>query len=150
MITRRLVTNAVVTMLETATSLPVGRGKAPAGVDKPPYFIVYTMPLEVSGAPLADQHEDASIVYQVTSVSGPDPDVPESAGELEQTEWLADKARSAFLARHPSTGLWMNPITVTGFKVTDRSLDTEAGGTSDPADAILTYVQRFRLGLTPA
>jgi hypothetical protein len=68
-IARRPVTNAVVALLATASGLPVGRGKVPAGEPDPPYYIVYAMPLEVSGAPFADENEDASIVYQITSVS---------------------------------------------------------------------------------
>jgi hypothetical protein len=108
------------------------------------------MPLEVSGAPFADENEDASIVYQITSVSGPNPDVPNSAGSMEQTEWMADKAREVFLARSPATGLWLHQLVVPGVKVMTRSLETEPGGTNDPADAIIGYVQRFRLDLTPA
>lgn len=150
MIARRPVTNAVVALLAQASGLPVGRAVAPPGVPDPPYYIVYAMPLEVSGAPLADEHEDASIVYQITSVSGPDRDVPDSAGALEQTEWMADKAREIFLARDPATGLWLHPLDIPGVKVMTRELETEPGGTNDPADAIIPYVQRFRFGLTPA
>ena len=150
MIIRREVTNAVAAMLASATGLKVGRAKAPVGVPDPPYYILYAMPLEVSGAPFADEHEDASIVYQVTSVSGADPSVPDSSGELEQAEWMADKARNVFLARDPATGLWLHALEVPGVKVMTRALETEPGGTNDPVDAIITYVQRFRLGLTPA
>jgi hypothetical protein len=63
---------------------------------------------------------------------------------------MADKAREAFLARDPATGLWLHQITIPGVKNRSRSLETEPGGTNDPADAIIGYVQRFRLDLTPA
>jgi hypothetical protein len=149
-IDRRLVTNAFVTMLATGTGHAVGRGKAPAGVSEPPYYVVDALTTELSGAPLADEHEDASLVYQVTSVSGPDPERPESSGALDQAEWMADKARRVVLQRHPTTGLWLHPLTVAGYKVRGRELETEPGGTNDPADAIISYVQRFRLDLTPA
>lgn len=150
MIRRRPVTNAVASLLGTVSGLPVGRGKAPVGDPNPPYYLLYAMPLEVSGAPFADEHEDASIVYQVTSVSGPDPAHPDSSGDLSQTEWMADKAREAFLTRDPATGLWLHQITIPGVKNWRRSLETEPGGTNDPADAIIGYVQRFRFDLTPA
>jgi len=146
-IDRLPVTMALSTLLASATSLPVGRGNKPADTD-PPYYLLYAMPAELSGAPLADEHEDASFVYQVTSVSGPDPSKPDSRGVADQAEWMADKARKAFLGRDPVTGLWLRTLTIPGVKVTGRSLDVEAGGTNDPADAIMSYVQRFRLDLT--
>lgn len=148
MIARRLVTNALATLLTSATGLPVGRGRTPGG--KLPYYLLYSVDTTVHGPALADTLDDATIVYQVTSVSGPDPAVSGSAGSLEQAEWLADKARTAVLGRDPATGLWLHTLPVSGTKVMGRSLDTEPGATSDPADGIITYVQRFRFDLTPA
>jgi hypothetical protein len=46
--------------------------------------------------------------------------------------------------------LWVVALTVAGAKVMCRELETEPGGTSDPTDAIISYVQRFRFDLTPA
>lgn len=149
MIARLPVTMALSALLASATGLPVGRGSKPPNV-VPPYFLLYAMPAELSGAPLADEHEDASLVYQVTSVSGPDPSKPDSRGVADQAEWMADKVRDAILGRDPATGLWLRSLAIPGAKVTGRSLDTEPGGSSDPADAIMSYVQRFRLDLTPA
>lgn len=151
MIGKRPVTNALATLLEQATGRPVGRGKMPTTVPRPHYYyVLYSLTTELSGPELADLNEDLSLVYQVTSVSGPDPDVVDSAGTVDQAEWLADKAREAVLGRDPNTGLWLHPLTVTGVSVMGRALDTEPGGTNDPADAIISYVQRFRLDLTPA
>ena len=149
MIARLPVTMALSALLASATNLPVGRDSKPSGA-LPPYYLLYSIPADVSGAPLADEHEDASFVYQVTSVSGPDPTKQDSRGVADQAEWMADKARTAILGRDPTTGLWLRTLTVPGVKVTARSLDTEAGGTNDPADAIMSYVQRFRFDLTPA
>lgn len=149
MIARLPVTMALSALLASATDLPVGRGSKPTTA-APPYFLLYAMPAELSGAPLADEHEDASLVYQVTSVSGPDPLKQDSRGVADQAEWMADKVRTAILGRDPTTGLWLWPLTIPGAKVIGRSLDTEPGGSSDPADAIMSYVQRFRLDLTPA
>lgn len=149
MINRLPVTLALSALLVSATGFPVGRGRRPMDTD-PPYYLLYAMPASVSGAPFSDLNEDASFVYQVTSVSGPDPDVPASYGVADQAELMADRARTAILGRDPQTGLWLHNLTLPGVKVTGRSLDIEAGGTSDPSDAIMSYVQRFRLDLTSA
>ena len=139
---------AVATMLGEVTGFPVGRGQKPQG--EPPYYIVYSVDTSVSGAPFADLNEDASLVWQITSVSGPSTGVISSAGYLDQVELMADKARSAFLERNPITRQWTNPLAIDGYKAIGRSLDTEPGGTSDPSDAIISYVQRFRTDWTPA
>lgn len=150
MIERRLFTNALVTMLTAATTFPVGRGRMPATASKPPYYILDSLPATVFGAPFADDNEDASLVYQLTSVSGPDPAKPNSYGTQDQIELLADRARTAVLGRDPNTGLWLHDITVPGIKVMCRELDTEPGGTNDPGDVTMSYIQRFKFDLTPA
>lgn len=155
MIARLPVSKALQTLLATATGMPVGRGRIPPGtapntLAAPPYYLLYLVDASVDGPPLADENPDASFVYQVTSVSGPDPAKPGSTGSIDQVEWMADKARAAILARDPATGLWLRTLTVPGVKNPDRSLETEPGESSDPADAIISYIQRFRFGLTPA
>ncbi|MEU1078527.1 MULTISPECIES: hypothetical protein [unclassified Streptomyces] len=146
MISRRLVTTALAALLTSATGKPVGRGRLPDA--KPPYYLLYYIDMTLSGAPFADMNEDASFVYQVTNVSGPDPDVPGSYGTQDQEEWLADKAREAVLGRDPATGLWLHTLTVPGARCISRSLEIEPGESSDPTDAIISSVQRFRLNLT--
>ncbi|WP_093803892.1 hypothetical protein [Streptomyces sp. Wb2n-11] len=147
MIARLPVTMALSALLASATRLPVGRGRQPEGA-KPPYYLLYAITSNISGAPFSDQHEDSTLVYQVTSVSGPDPTRPESYGVADQAEWMADLARTAILGRHAATGLWLHELTIPGARVTGRSLDAEPGGTNDPADAIMSYVQRFKFDLT--
>ncbi|WP_416520007.1 hypothetical protein [Streptomyces achromogenes] len=147
MIKRRAVTAALKTLLES-TGRPVGLGKMPQA--QPPYFILYDVDTSVSGAAFADDNEDLSVVYQVTTVSGPDPTVQSSTGSLDQAEFWADKAREAILRRDPDTGQWATALTVAGARVVCRKLETEPGGTSDPTDGIISYVQRFRFDLTPA
>ena len=151
MIERRLVTNALVGLLGTATSLPVGRGVLPAGAaNATAYYVLTPLDSTLSGAPYADMSEDLSLVIQVTSVSAPDKTRPGSAGTLEQAEGLADKARTAFLSRDASTGQWANALTVAGAACMCRELETEPGAMNDPADGIISYVQRFRFDLTSA
>lgn len=155
MIARLPVSKALQTLLASATGLPVGRGRVPPGgtpgsLAEPPYYLLYLVDSTVHGPPLADEHPDATFIYQITSVSGPDPDVPGSVGSIDQVEWMADKARTSVLARDPATGLWLRPLTVAGMKNTGRSLETEPGESNDPGDAIISYVQRFRFDLTPA
>ncbi|BCK74006.1 hypothetical protein Srufu_079590 (plasmid) [Streptomyces libani subsp. rufus] len=151
MIERRLVTNALTGLLATATSLPVGKGVLPTGAaNATAYYVLSPLDSTLSGAPYPDMNEDLSLVVQITSVSAPDKTRPGSAGTLEQAEGLADKARAAFLARNPVTGQWTNPLTVTGVRCMCRELEVEAGAMNDPADGIISYVQRFRFDLTPA
>jgi hypothetical protein len=145
---KRIVSKAVAEMLATVTGMPVGRGQKPQG--EPPYYLLYSLDTSVDGAPFPDLKEDASLVYQVTSVSGPSSSVISSAGFLDQAEWMADAARDAFLLRHPATGLWLHALDIPGHRDICRELETEPGGTSDPADAIISYVQRFRIDLSPA
>lgn len=148
MIDKRAVTAALAALLTTETGKPVGLGRMPQST--PPYYILDSVDTSLSGAPFADDNEDISLVYQVTSVSGPDPKVVSSTGTLDQAELLADKARAAILRRDPATGLWAAALDVPGATVMCRELETEPGGTSDPSDAIISYVQRFRFDLTPA
>ncbi|MFG2532829.1 hypothetical protein [Streptomyces sp. NPDC048516] len=151
MIERRLVTNALTSLLGTATSLPVGKGVLPAGAaNATAYYVLTPLDSSLSGAFYADMNEDLSLVVQVTSVSAPDKTRPGSAGTLEQAEGLADKARTAFLSRHPTTGQWTNALTVPSVRCMCRELETEPGAMNDPADGIISYVQRFRFDLTPA
>lgn len=148
MIDKRLAAKAVHTLLATATGKPVGDGRMPQA--DPPYYLLYVVDTTVSGAPFTDDSEDMSIVVQVTSVSGPDPTKPGTSGTQDQALWMSDKARRAFLARDPATGEWINPLVLPGVKNTARSVEIEPGGTSDPNDAIINDVQRFRFDLTPA
>jgi hypothetical protein len=154
MLERRLVTDQVAEILTAASGKPVGRARIPTAADgvtpvEPPYYLLYAMDAAVDGAPFADESEDATVVYQVTSVSGPDPDVPNSTGDQSQAEWLADKARTGLLGRNPATGAWLHPLTVPGYQCMGRGLDTEPGAVATPGDGIISYVQRFRFDLTP-
>jgi hypothetical protein len=153
-IEKRLVTNWAADTLAAASGMPVGRGRKPTDDAEPPYYLLYSVDTSVGGAPFADRNEQASFVYQITSVSGPDPDVPQSTATQDQTEWMADRARIAFLGRDPATGLWLHPMTLPGLSCMTRSLDVEfggvPGGTSEQEAAIMTYVQRFRFNLTTA
>ncbi|MFF2731777.1 hypothetical protein ACFVS9_28200 [Streptomyces sp. NPDC058008] len=149
MIARRPVTIALAALLASASNRPVGRGRKPTGAPQN-YYLLDSLDTALDGPPLADMNDDLSPVYQVTSVSGPDPAKPGSNGDPEQVEWMADKAREAFLSRDPGTGLWLHPLILPGVSVMSRTLETEPGGTNDPADGIISYVQRFRFDLTPA
>lgn len=149
MIERRLVTNALVGLLGAATSFPVGKGVLPTAAATA-YYVLTPLDSTLFGAPYADMSEDLSLVVQVTSVSAPDKTRPGSSGTLEQAEGLADKARAAFLARNATTGQWSNALTVAGARCMCRELETEPGAMNDPADGIISYVQRFRFDLTPA
>jgi hypothetical protein len=149
MIPRLPVSIAFSDALAAASGYKVGRGRKPVNI-APPYYLLHSITATYSGAPFSDRHEDASFIYQVTPVSGPDPAKPNSFGLADEAEFMADKAREVAYGRHPATGLWLHPLTVEGARFIARGPDVEAGGTNDPSDAIMSYVQRFRFDLTSA
>lgn len=146
MIDTRTVTNGLIALLAAATGKPVGPGRRPDAMEDPShYYIVYFITRTTTGAPFADLNEDAELTYQVTSVSGPDPDDADSYGTQDQLQWLDDTARRAVLGRDPATGLWLHEMTVPGARVTGRRPAGEAGETPDASDAIMSSAQRFTL-----
>ncbi|QKW31525.1 hypothetical protein HUT11_35780 (plasmid) [Streptomyces seoulensis] len=147
MISSRTVTDAVAAMLATGSGKPVGKGRQPAG-NPAAYYILWRIDRQTYGAPYSDRNEDATLVYQVTSVSAPDPRNPDSFGTQDQLEWLEDKARDVILGRDPTTGLWLHTLTVPGARIISREPDTEAGGTPDPSDGIMSSASRYTLRLT--
>jgi hypothetical protein len=143
----RVFTDALITTLATASGKPVGHGRRPDG-NPTNYYIVYRVDRTTGGAPFSDLNEDATLIYQVTSVSAPDPQDPDSFGTQSQLEWLEDKAREVILGRSPVTGQWLHDLNPTGMKVIARRPDVEPGGTSDPADGIMSSAIRFAFDLT--
>lgn len=148
MIDTRPFTKAFVAMLATVTGKKVGEGRRPDDVGLSHYYIVYFITRTSDGAPVTDLNEDATLTYQITSVSGPDPTDPDSYGTQDQLQWLDDKARRAVLERNPTTGRWLNDLTAPGIKVMARAHAGEAGETPDPSDAIMSSAQRFTFTVT--
>lgn len=77
--------------------------------------------------------------YQVTSV-----------GERgDQVEWLADRVRDGVVGRRD--GEWAYDLRIPQDRVIDRELDHDAGGepSVSAAGAIVSYVQRFTITVTP-
>ena len=147
-VARLPVTRALAALLEMATGRPSGVGELPrvqgkSGEWEPaevPYTILDSLPGEFSGPPLWVWHADAAWTYQVTSV-----------GEREdQVEWLADRVRAGVVGR--TDGRWDHDLHVPQARVMDRELDHDAGGEPfvSAAGAIVSYVQRFTITVTPA
>lgn len=149
MISTREVTNALATLLETASGKPVGRGAMPEGSPSH-YYILDYIDRQTSGAYYSDLNEDATLIYQVRSVSGRDLSDPDSYGTQDQMEWLADTAREVFLGRDPVTRQWLHPLTVPGGRILARRPDIEAGGTPDAPDGIMSSASRFAFDLQSA
>jgi hypothetical protein len=140
----RTVTDSLTELLATATEQAVGKGRRPDNAARlAHYYIVYFITRTTTGAPFSDLNEDAELTYQVTSVSGPDPDDPTSFGTQNQLQWLDDAARRAVLGRNPATGAWLHPMTIPGARVTGRRAAGEQGESPDPGDAIMSSAQRF-------
>jgi hypothetical protein len=152
MIQRQMVTKGVQTLLASATGKPVGVGKVPINPGTgqpypPPYTLLYPLDHISSDGTLADRGTASVSTYQATFVSGPAPGNSDSAGTVEQSEWLADKGRTGVMAR-PADGApgYVNPLTIPGVSCFHREA-ADAGATNDQTDAIITTVIRFRFHL---
>ncbi|MDX3241720.1 hypothetical protein [Streptomyces sp. ME18-1-4] len=135
----REVSLAIQKTLATATGRSCGYGTAPTASSTPtgttiPYSVLYPLGVTTSGPPYGDGDADARVLVQVTSV----------ASTAEQVEWMADKVRTALLAR--LSGAYVNTITITGYVVIDRELDKEEG--MSVSGGVYSYVQRYVLTVT--
>lgn len=115
MLSIRLITDAVLSTLQTGTGKPIGDHNAPRDdaqeIKVPPYGVLFCLPGgNAWGPPLYDSHDSTSVIYQVTSVGS----------KRNQCEWMSDKVRSVLLAR-TSAG-FTTSITATGIAVVDRDL----------------------------
>jgi len=152
MIDRQPVTDGVMALLASLTGKPVGLVTAPLDPTTgapypPPYTLVYPLDHSSDDGTLADRHGAAVSDYQATFVSGPAPGHPDSQGTGVQSQWLADKGRR--VVERPADGSpgYAHPLDVgAGVGCYCREA-REAGGTSDPGDAIITSVIRFRFYL---
>ncbi|NEW72594.1 hypothetical protein [Streptomyces rhizosphaericus] len=147
MTARLPVTRALADLVEHATGRPCGIGELPRvqgksgwEVASTPYTVLDSLPAEFTGPPLWDWHADAAWSYQITSV-----------GErVDQVEWLADRVRVGVVGR--IGGRWRHDLHIPGVLVTDRELTYDAGGepSVSAAGAIVSYVQRVTITVTPA
>lgn len=140
MINRAPLTPAVRTMLAAATGRPCGVGGLPLVDGKPaplPYSVLYPLGGVVDGAPFSDASEDAHLIYQVTII----------AARIDQGEWLADRARRAFLGRTPAGG-WEQPLGVPGLIVWAREPVVDEGADPSATGDVVTWVQRYQLSAT--
>ncbi|MFE7780622.1 hypothetical protein [Streptomyces nigrescens] len=147
MTARLPVTRALAALVEKATGRPCGTGELPrvegtSGREpaSAPYTVLDSLPAEFGGPPLWDWHADAAWSYQITSV-----------GERgDQVEWLADRVRSGVVGR--IDGRWAHDLLIPEVRVIDRELTYDAGGepSVSAAGAIVSYVQRVTITVTPA
>lgn len=152
MIERLPVTLGFQALLATVTGYPVGRRTAPLDPTTgkpvpPPYSILYPLDRTDDDGTLADDGQAAIADYQATFVSGPVPGQADSRGGDDQTQWMADRGWKVVERPADGQGGYLHPLNV-GEGVTCWHREArEAGGTSDPADAIMTSVIRYRLFL---
>lgn len=151
MIQRLPVTQGLQTLLASLTGKPVGLRSVPLDVKgspvPPPYTILYPLDRTDDTVTLADNQTAAVLDYQATFVSGPTPGVPDSRGGDEQAQWMADRGWK--VVERPAGGAsgYMHPLNAGPGVSCWRREAREAGGTSDPGDAIITSVIRYRLFL---
>ncbi|MFE9250159.1 MULTISPECIES: hypothetical protein [Streptomyces] len=141
------VTRALAALVEKTTGRPCGIGELPRVEGKSgwepaasPYTVLDSLPAEFGGPPLWDWHADAAWSYQITSV-----------GERgDQVEWLADRVRNGVVGR--TDGGWAHDLLIPEARVIDRELTYDAGGepSVSAAGAIVSYVQRVTITVTPA
>jgi len=151
MIQRQHVTEGVIALLAAVTQRPVGERTVPIDPATgkpipPPYTLVDPLDHRTDDRTLADAHTTAVSEYQATFVSGPAPDGPDSRGGARQAQWLADRGRRVLLRPADGSPGYRHPLNIDGVGCYRREAH-EAGGTSDPADGIITSVIRFRFFL---
>lgn len=151
MIQRGPVTKAVQALLASLTGKPVGVRTAPINPATgtpylPPYTLLYPLDHASDDDTLTDRHTTAVSDYQATFVSGPREGQADSRGTDEQAQWLADRGRKVIERPADGSPGYTHPLNIPGVTCYRREA-REAGGTSDPNDAIITSVIRFRLFL---
>ncbi|MCR8573078.1 hypothetical protein [Streptomyces sp. Isolate_219] len=144
------VTRALAALIAKTTGRPCGVGELPRLQDESgewepasaPYTILDSLPGDFSGPPLWDWHADAAWTYQVTSVGERD----------DQVQWLSDRVRAGIVGRNGNGDGWAHDLWVPQARVIDRELDHDSGGepSVSAAGAIVSYVQRFTITVTPA
>lgn len=151
MIDRQYVTDGVIALLAAVTGKPVGERTVPIDPDTgkpipPPYTLLDPLDHVTDDNTLADAHTTAISDYQATFVSGPVPGVPDSRGGPRQAQWLADRGRKVVSRPADGSPGYANALTIPGVDCYRREA-REVGGTSDPADGIITSVIRYRFFL---
>lgn len=144
---RRIVTEAILTMLRTSTGMPVGDSVLDEDdiVDQKPWGVLH--PIDgggyEGGAPYTAPDSDAQLVYQVDSVG-------RSRG---QAEWMADLVRRTMLARSSSGSFQVASPSIAPFKIIDRAPDTAPGGVipeGEPSARVYSISERFVIFVTPS
>lgn len=105
MLSRRNVTQALLSAISTQTSCPVGDSTAPdppfgwdgqpgaVGSKFTPYSVLTPMSSSRASGPMSDTHADWQLNYSLSSIGT----------TREQCEWICDKARSSFITLKNTT-----------------------------------------------
>lgn len=148
------VTDALVEMLATASTLKVGDGEAPPDVEPSrPYLVVYAIPGGYSEDDAAVSAAVVWVVYQVTAVGN----------TRHEAEAARDAAHTAIVARTAGTGAFVRTVdgyhlknagatvrslaTHDGLRVCEREHDSTGGTTAE--GSVFNAVERYRLQITP-
>ncbi len=139
---RRTLTEALQTMLETATTRPVGVTRIPEDVNgvqaTKPYAVIFPMKNSSYGGPVfCAPQADGYFAFQIKCV-GERPD---------QVEWMADKVREALLDRD-GTGQFVTALTPTDLTVMDRYPGLDSPGTLYDSGNIFEVDDAFIIAVT--
>lgn len=146
---RDQITDGVIQLLERGTAKRVGDHKAPYRFPEDtedefyPYCIVYSVPGGSLYGSLANQHEDAELTFQVTSVGL----------TRSQAEWMADRVRNTWCLQQVG-GAYQVPFQdPTGWHICSRIVQNGFVGAvdreGDPPTEVWSIPERFSLYVTP-
>ncbi len=132
------VTDALRALISEGTNRPCGdHGSPPGGILWEGYTFVYSIEGgSFDGPPLGSPEEDATFVYQVTSVGA----------TRAHAQWLADKVNWLLTSRDEYGGFLTDFPTLEGMSVIDRSPDEFSPGVVSEG-TIYTIPVRYRISV---
>jgi hypothetical protein len=138
-------TDGLIEMLETALAKPVGDHKLPtdARLDIG-YCIVHQIDGgEFDGPPLWAPEQEATLLFQVTSV----------AGLRGQAQWIADRVRLTLCSRQDPGGFQVPFPDPEGWEVNNREPEGAPPGVTpegtEPSLVVFNVHERYRLSVAP-
>lgn len=138
---RRGITSALVDMLASAVSVPVGDHTAPAIEAQRPWVVVYSIPGGQYEGSFHYPESDVRFAYRIESVGR----------NREQCEWCGDNVRRTMLARSSSGQFQVSFPATSPWLVNDRQPEGTLGGVvaeGSPPDRVFSFSENYILCVT--